>query len=160
MDSNQHRNVKVNIGPSDHFEAGIDLQGHVKWGNDFDKIINSLNDRYKNSEITLGVRIILNNPQNAENVKNRIDNIANQFGLNEMLEPMGISWETRVEGNYFFVDLHLSGATAEQFRQQINYDKLDELASVDFTGCYDFSFALGLDPVKLLTDNLLSLIHI
>ena len=149
------RNINLDISSSQTFEAGVEVQSHIKFGKEFDQVLAPLNDRYKNSEITFGLRFVLVNNEGVDSLRDQINSFAEAFGVsNEALGPLGITWETRVEGNNFYVDLHVSGMTAESFRNQINYEKIVGLDQVDFEGSYNLTIATGLDPVKLLTDNL------
>jgi hypothetical protein len=153
---NQQREFKIDISPANTFESGIEFQGHVRHGAEFDAKVQGLGELYQNSDITLGLRFLLNKPEDGEKIKEAVNTHINNFKeqsvmLNGLLEQ-GASFDVRVAGNELFLDVHVSGAAAEQFKALPFYDQIN-LQAQQYGGKFDIAFATGFDPVKLLTES-------
>jgi hypothetical protein len=154
---NQTRSSKIDISPAEDFPTGLSFEVHLKHGAEFDTLINNLSDQYKNSEVTVGVRFLLNNPENGEKVRDAVSghvtNLRGQFPPLDQYLNNGASLDFRVAGNNLHADIHVSNQLFKL--EDLRWDVVNQLDLKDknYSGKYDFNLTSGFDPVKLLTES-------
>ena len=157
------KNITLDISPEEPFNAAIEFATHVKYGAEFDNLINGLNDNYKNNEVTLGLRFILLKPEDGEKVKvaitQHLEQLKEQFPPLAMYLSLGLSVEFRTAGNEFNIDIHVSGACWQQLQSMMPWWSIVDISNVVFAGHHDLSIQSGFDPVSLLTASVDDLVN-
>ena len=150
MDS---KSVNVEIGPDHPFVHGITLGLHTSIGNDYDNKVSNLSDAYKTSDLTIGVKLVLNNPDQASGAIQMLNTIKEQLTAIPMIEGAlqgGCQIEFRTEGLNVFLDLHVSGEFAAMVTSNPLIANLN-ISAVDFNHKISLEISSGFDPVPLFS---------
>jgi len=147
-----HQESKVNIGPSSgEFTPGIQIEGHARFGTDYDTEVSHMSDDCKKAAFVFGLKLTLSKEDvgaQAVETLNQLKEMA--VGIDQVKEMLdrGLDISFRHEGLHVFINVRIPDNLPE-LQMIPGFEKID-LSGQTFSGKNDFKVTSGADPTKFL----------
>lgn len=151
-----HQETKINIGPTTgEFAPGIQIEGHGRFGADYDTEVAPMSDAAKNSAVCFGLRLSLTNSEvgpGAVETLNQLKEMAMSIDPVKEVVDKGLDISFRHEGNSVWINVVVP-ETLPELQMIPGWDKVS-MSGTQFSGKSDWKVTTGLDPTKFLDAKL------
>jgi hypothetical protein len=152
MDSHS---INIDISTTEPFEKGTTLGFHTFFGNEYDNKISALPEGYKTADITVGVKLVLNNAEHALEAVTMLNGLKEQYSafppVQEALDK-GVAIDFRQEDSNVHLDMHLSGEFAAAMRDNDLF-KNANVTGLDFDHKVSLDISTAFDPVSVFSKS-------
>jgi hypothetical protein len=148
-----HQQSKVDIRPEANFTAGLEIETHSRLGSEYDTEVAHMSSQNKSAAAVFGLRFTLTDPNvgpAAVESLNQILEMGNSVDQLRQAREEGAEISFRHEGNYLYINVEVTGQSAEKLHALPLWDKFD-LSKTVFSGRSDVKISSGFDPTRLLT---------
>jgi len=152
MDSHS---VNIDISTTEPFEKGLTLGFHTFFGNEYDNKISALPEGYKTADITVGVKLVLNNAEHALEAVTMLNGLKEQYSafppVQEALDK-GVAIDFRQEDSNVHLDMHVSGEYSVAMRANPLFSN-SNITGVDFDHKVSLDISTAFDPISVFSKS-------
>jgi len=144
----------VDISPITDFTPGIEFEGHVRFGAEYDEKVKTMNDACKNSHITFGLKLTLEKEDQVDKAVETLTTLKDTLlmGQEQAKEALttGASIDFTKEGKLIYVNIHIAGDIAKKHLESMPYWNDLDIGTSNYSAKKDFQVGTGFTPTKML----------
>lgn len=147
-----HQESKVSVGPSNgEFTPGLQIEGHSRFGSEYDTEVAHMSDTCKSAAAVFGVRLSLNDESVGGVAVETLNGLFSMVqGVDQVKEVLdkGVDISFRHEGKSVWINVAVPN-TLPELQMVPGWDNIN-LANTQYGGKMDWKVTSGVDPTKFL----------